>query len=256
MGYLSQKKQQQRENIFCLVMMAVLTLLTAGSFAAPGFRIVFFNLFHLYCLSGMLFVYALWRQRYKTALFFTGVLLISYTILSSTTNLFLSDHFKGKLSLEFSFDDDRTLTQDFASSDILASGSVIFNRHTASYIVIRRPAPLTLMRVDFRKAAKNDYPQIFKQLSDFILTQDNPVIVFGEFGVPAWSKPFKHFLEVSGLTVKNRLLFTNGPSYNIFSTPGFYVLGFQDMGINDIVVRRKDSKTTVLIKASFNPALS
>lgn len=254
MGYLSQKKHQARENIIFLTAAAIVILLTAGSFANPGFCFGFFNLFHLFCLSGLLFLYALWRRKYKFILFFALAWLINYTTLSSSANIFLSDKFDGSRRLELEFTPGQELAALFKQEDIAASGSLIIaGKYTASYVVVGRDEPLTIIQVEFVKIPDNEYPLIFKHLSDFILRQDTPVIVFGEFGIPAWNRSFKQFLDISGLSVKNRLLFTQNSPYNIFSVPGFYVLGFREMGVNDIFVSQKDEKPFVRILASFNP---
>ena len=254
MGYLSQKKHQARENLFFLTTAAIIILLTAGSFADPGFCFGFFNLFHLYCLSGLLFLYALWRRKYKFIVFFALAWMVNYTTLSSAVNIFLSDEFNGKRQLKLEFAPRQELVSLFDKEDISAAGSLIIaKKYLASYAVVGQNEPLTLIQVDFYKVPSQEYPLIFKQLSDFISRQDTPVIIFGEFGIPAWSRSFKQFMNMSELSVKNKLLFTQNSSYNIFSMPGFYVLGFREMGVNNIFVDQKDGKRIVRILISFNP---
>ena len=53
--------------------------------------------------------------------------------------------------------------------------------------------------------------------------------------------------------LSDTLLFTQNSPYNIFSMPGFYVLGFREMGVNNIFVDQKDGKRIVRILISFNP---
>ena len=250
MGYLSQKKHQTRENIFLYTTAAALTALTAKSFADPGFSFGFFNLFHLYCLAGLLLVYALWVKKYKPALFFGVLLLINYTTLSAAGNIFLSDAFNGRESLTLVFAPNKDFVETAEENKIAAGSLILAHRHIAPYTVINQDNPLTLVRVDFRQAQDSEYPLIFKHLHEFLLKQDNPVILFGEFGVPAWHRLFKQFLDDSGLTIKNHLLFTQGSKFNIFSMPGFYVLGFHEMGISSIKRNGKE----IIVKTSFNPA--
>ena len=76
--------------------------------------------------------------------------------------------------------------------------------------------------------------KILKKLKTFIIKQDTPVILYGDFGAPLWDRYLRKFIVQTRLSVKNRLLFTHGNPYNIFSTPSFYVLGFNDMGIDNI----------------------
>lgn len=254
MGYLRQKKHQARENIFLFFMAIVITGLTAGSFANAGFCYGFFNLFHLYCLSGLLFIYALLVKKYKISLFFALIFLINYTSLSASGNIFLSDHFEGREHLDLTFDVRQNLSDSLDKDQLSAAGSLIVaHRYVAPYVIIGKQKPLTLVRVDFRGANKEEYPLIFEHLHEFILKQDNPVIIFGEFGLPVWSKAFKHFLDATGLAVKNRLIFTKGAKYNIFTTPGFYVLGFPEMGISELSLRESNNQKIIKTTVSFNP---
>ena len=254
MGYLSQKKRQTRENIFFWTTAVILALFTARNFADAKDYAGFFNLFHLYCLSGVLMFGALWRRKYRAVLFFGLLLLINFTVLSSSTNIFLSDDFNGKQALTFAFVPEGKPLLGSADANVISAGSVIINHHyTAPYVVLNYTTPITLVMVDFRQAQDDEYPIIFGNLRDFMLTQDNPVIIFGEFGIPSWNKSFKQFMKISGLSVKNRLLFTKNSPYNIFSTPSFYVLGFKEMGISDICIEEKDGKKIVRINGSFNP---
>lgn len=252
MGYLSQKKQQKRENIVMAIMMAVVLVLTALYLFVPNFDWQYFNLFHLYCLSGILAIYALWRQKYKTLMFFTTFLIVNYIALAAYCNIFLSDGFDGRQSLELTFDPQQKLIDTLKDENVIASGTIIIaNHYTAHYAVIRSLSPITLVEVDFRKAKGAEYPTIFRHLHEFILQNDNPVIIFGEFGIPAWSEPFKEFIDLSGLMVKNRLLFDN--RFNIFSTPGFYVLGFKEMGIANISFTKSGKQQIINVAVSFNP---
>lgn len=252
MGYLSQKKHELRKNIFLYVMMVLMLILTVGTFANPGFHFGFFNLFHLYFLSVVIFIYVLWSKKYKQALFFGFILLINYTFLAATTNIFLSDKFNGSQNLALTFNTKEVFAESFAREDISSAGSLVLaGKYMAPFVILKEPSPITLVRVDFLKVPKREYGLIFNRLQEFILRQDNPVIIFGNFGIPSWNRIFKNFLQSSELTVKNRLLFTGN---NFLKPADFYVLGFREMGISKINATGKSSGILVDMDISFNPA--
>ena len=55
------------------------------------------------------------------------------------------------------------------------------------------------------------------------------------------------------LSVKNRLLFNPDIKFDFFSIPGFYVLGFREMGLVDLDIVTTDNAKTVKFLVSFNP---
>lgn len=250
MGYLSQKKYESRKNIFLCVMMVIMLLLTCAAFVNPGFCVGFFNLFHLYCLSAGILIYALWEKSYKPAAFFAIILLINYTSLAATSNIFLSDKFDGRESVRLNFNPKwQFLTK---SAELIPVEKISFTKsakkqNAVAVMLLDRETPLTIISVDLKKTPKSSYPKMFKLLQDAIIKQDNPVIIFGDFGIPAWNKHFKKFLQSSGLSVKNRLMFTDK---NFLKPSNFYILGFREMGLSDINV---DNEKTILFDISFNP---
>ena len=250
MGYLSQKKHQKRENFFLWLLAVFVMTITAVSIFYPKFDAKY--LFYLYCLTGILFVYAGWVKKYKFALFFVTIFIINYTSIAAYANIFISDDFDGAQSLEITFDPDTPLSENFSKEHIISSGKIILaNQYTLPYITIDRNNPLTIIRVNLLNVNFSEYDVLFKHLNEFIIKEDNPVIVFGNFGIPAWSLPFKKFLDVSNLTVKNRLIFNDGVDFNFFSNLGFYVLGFKDMGISEISRENADNNSIKFI-ISFN----
>jgi hypothetical protein len=245
MGYLRQKKQRIRINIFLSTMSFILTLLTVLVLLKPGILSGAFNIFHLYCLSGLLFVYALFVRHFRHAVLFGLIFAIGYTALSSHGNIFCSEKFNGNKELELLFAPDEDWSTALKADKIAGGTLVVAHHYVVPYIMVDKEARVTLLKVDFRGAKKSEYPLIFNHLQEFVLTRDNPVIVFGEFGLPFWSKDFSRFLETSGLQIKNRLVFTQNSKFNIFSVPDFYVLGFRNMGIRDIQVTPPKVRTVV-----------
>ena len=75
----------------------------------------------------------------------------------------------------------------------------------------------------------------FKNLAEFVNAQDDPVLIVGRFGQPAWSFDFMRFLNKTGLEVKNRILLSNGESFfNPFVVPSLMVLAYKDFGIKEL----------------------
>ena len=119
MGYLSQKKQQNRKNIFFCVAVIVVIFFTALLHCFPSMETQFLNVFHLYCLSGVLLICALIAKKIKTSVLFTLIFLINYTTLSMSGNIFLPERFNGKNSLHMVFAENQPMLRDFHKSDIL-----------------------------------------------------------------------------------------------------------------------------------------
>ena len=254
MGYLSQKKHQARENIFLYVTAFFLMILSCLALIKPDLFYTGFNLFHLYCLSLVFLIYAAFVKKYFQTFVFFLCFILNYTLLSASGNIFFSDTFQGQNNLTLYFSKNDTVPPaNFAQEDILSSGTVLLSHnYRAPYTIIDVAGkPLTLLKVDFRNPVPSDYDSVFKNLNDFLLTQDNPVIIFGEFGLPIWARPFKTFLDISGLQVKNRLVFTKGSPFNIFTTPSFYILGFRDMGLSSIKISNNPISSTVSGDVSF-----
>ena len=236
-------------------MLSFVALLSLLSFWYPGFNIIFFNLFHLYIVSFCLIVYSIFIRRYKIAGFFALFFMINYTTLSSSTNLFFPDTFVGSRNIELNFASNVDLSNYFHENKEASGAIIIAKEFVAPYVIIKENnSLLTLVKVDFIGADKKQYSQIFSQLHQFIVKQDNPVIIFGEFGIPAWDKSFKEFLNLSGLAVKNELIFTNKSHYNFFTTPSFYILGFQEMGVSRTKISDINNIKTITTNVSFNLA--
>ena len=251
MGYLSQKKHQIRENIFLYVMALLFAGLSIFSISCPGFKIVFFNLFHLYLFSFALMVYALIVKKYKPAIIFCLVFIISYATLSSSVNLFISDKFQGVNNINLVYDSKKSLAEEF-SKGIVSSGAIILaDKFISPYVTIDKNSPVTIIRVNLNDAKYEQYPVIFKHLRQFIIKQDNPVILFGDFGVPSWNRYLRKFIIQTRLIVKNNLLFTKNNSYNFLSSPSFYILGFNDMGVENIEIKNTNGQQTIDFDVSF-----
>ena len=253
MGYLSQKKQQVRENIFLSTMTFVLFCVTLLFMFYSVANSKFFNFFHVYCLSGLLFFYSLLIKRFGYATLFAFILAINYVVLTVSGNIFLSNTFKGNTQCELTFASQHLLSDSFKNEKIISSGSLIIaKKYFSPYVILDKKEPIVFIRVDFRGAKREEYPLIFRHLHDFIVKQDSPVIIFGEFGIPVWEASFRDFLNKAELTIKNKMIFTEGSRFNIFTLPSFYVLGFREMGVNAIHIQDVNGEKIIKTNISFN----
>ena len=180
--------------------------------------------------------------------------IINYTALSSSGNIFLSETYDGSKKIELVFDKNPEITGSFSQDGAVFGSLILADNITASYVNIKEDYPMTIIKVDLRKIKNSTRKRIFNQLHNFITKQDNPVVVFGEFGVPSWNRYMKKFMIQTRIFVKNKILFTKDSPYNIFSTPSFYVLGFRDMGINNIKVSSTAQEKNIKFDINFNPS--
>lgn len=253
MGYLSQKKHTIRQSIFFKAMAYILALWNIVLLVNPDFEIVGLNLFHLYLLSFAVFISSCIAKRFNYALLFFTFFIICYTNLSSSSNIFISD---------YSFNSNNPIRLSTVSNqssfvqpaDYLSQGTLLlYNNLSADYVIAATPVPTTIIRLNLPKLPASTQTTIFNQLNQFITSQNNPVIVFGRFGTTSWSKSFRTFLKKTGLSTKNSIISSLPSPYNIFSTPDFYILGFDNISIIDIPLSNKDSLSDIKINISLSP---
>lgn len=128
-------------------------------------------------------------------------------------------------------------------------------RFTASYMsFIAEEQPLVLINIDLSGLSHRDEKTVYHNLAEFVTAQDNPVIIIGEFGIPAWSDTFKKFLNKTGLEVKNRVILSNGSCwFNPFGVPSLNVLAYKNFGVKDVSLLNKDgnARHPLLVELSF-----
>lgn len=100
----------------------------------------------------------------------------------------------------------------------------------------------TFVNLDFSGLKPGEEKVLFDNLAEFVLSQDDPLIIVGDFGIPAWSDTFKRFLHKTELEVKNRIIPSSGKSLlNIFSVPTVNILAYRNVGVEEIELL-KDKK--------------
>mgnify|MGYP004652024153 FL=1 len=237
MGYLSQKKRHARESRFLFAATIVFCVLTIVAFLPENIMGIKGWLFQIYLLNLLIFIYTLVIRRFLYATFLTIFLILNYFQIATAAQVFFDTDVRSANEFSVVYDPQDVLK--VSSAEVLRQGHLVLNeKNVAPFAAIDKSGHIfTLIRVDLRQSSIRDRNIALRQLQNFISEQDEPVVVFGDFGLPAWSHEIKQFLEATRLEVKNHLLFTDhGCRFNLLRAPGFYVLSFQNVGIEDIEV--------------------
>lgn len=156
------------------------------------------------------------------------------------------------------YNDDNDWEQSFIISKYnpIKAGKILFSPHFAgSYMtIIAGNQPLVFVNLDFKGISHHEEETVYHNLGEFVLAQDNPVVIIGDFGIPAWSKTFQSFLNRTGLEVKNHVILSDGSNrFNPFGVPSLNVLAYKNFGVKEVRFLGKDgnSQHPLLIKLSF-----
>ncbi len=233
MGYFSKRKKQERENIFfkiMLIILGILTVLTVFSGLAPFAERIKDYLFQIYLANLLVFFYALILRRFLYVLSFLVFLIINYAQLASYANVFTNTGVNAVNQVSLQYEPSLPLKINSRNVEVLNTGHFNFEEENhADFVTFEKnKAVITLINTDLQ----NPNPRHYEALADFIIHQDNPVVVIGRLGHPAWSREVRRFLQATNLQVKNRtVLISNESSFSLFEKPVFYVLGFDNTGI-------------------------
>lgn len=239
MGYLAQKKKFARESVFLQTMLAVFCLLALSGFLPEGFSAFRTWIFQIYIVNLLVFLYALAIRRFLFSLFFALLLVVNYFQVAASAHIFFNAPVSAEHYIAFDYAPDQPLEAEASNAIILRRGHLVLGRkNVAPFLAMEKSGHVfTLIRVDLERDSSAERKIALQQLRNFISEQDDPVIVFGDFGEPVWSPEMERFLEDTSLEVKNRLLFTGrGSRHKYLSAPGFYVLSFQNAGIDELRV--------------------
>ena len=256
MGYLAQKKRNAREDAFLKWALAIFIILTSVAFLPQEGVSIRDWLFQIYVINVLIFLYALFINRVACAFLFGILVIINYFQVATNARIFTNFSSKGEHHISLVYKPESPMEIDAPNSIILRKGHLVLGQEdNAPFMAIEKNGHVfTLIRVDLETNNSKERGVALLQLRNFISEQDDPVIVFGDFGRPAWAKEMKAFLEDTNLEVKNRLLFTSlGSRHSYFSAPGFYILSFQNVGIKKLEVPApKDNSSYPEITAELN----
>jgi len=161
--------------------------------------------------------------------------------------------YTGELNLSASIDDNNLM---LTPHQILRSGEILLSSSgSAGFIDVQiKTNRLVLISLDLSKIPSSEQKTAFKNLAEFVNMQDFPVIVFGDFGVEAWAPIFLSFMEKTGLSVKNRIILSDGRYLlNPFNVPSINLLAYKDFGIDTIefLKAKKNKNHPLLIKLNY-----
>lgn len=234
MGYLSQKKHKIRENIALNCISVICAIMAAILFKYPEFVLFKLNLFHFYCIIILLLIWAIAARKWLPATVVGIACAVCYIQLSISGNIFISDKYDGEHFHHIEY------TNNLQIDDAKGKGGLFFGKQEfAQYAIISGMSPLLIVKVDLGELPHEKYAVILKELHKFVVKQDMPVVMMGNFNMPSWAKVFRRFSEYSGLKVKNRIIFANAKEQGFFAIPHFYILGFGHLGIKNLQVDKK-----------------
>lgn len=240
MGYFSQRKKQARENLFMLISLSVLTIIYICLFFDNGENAFLSALrksqFHLYLYNIFLVLYTLYHKKFGYVALAALLMMLNYSSLAKTTRLFCNDEgIVGQvMKIEYKKGEQQHI---IVSEKTSQEGKLDLSPNmNASYVKVQKSGQeYTIITLDFKNKSISEYKTAYANLEKFILMQNNPVIVIGDFGIPSWDPLFREFLRNTQLEVKNRILFTDGKQlFKFWQVPSINILGFENIKIQQI----------------------
>ena len=134
-----------------------------------------------------------------------------------------------------------------SSYPVQSSGRIVLAPDTYGEFVKIKKDDLeqTFIAINLDKLNNSSKRDALKKLSSFVSKQDNPVVVFGNFGMTAWNYNLSSFAVKNNLKVKNAL-FDN--LRNIFIPPHFYILGSEKALLTGNIILPKLNSLTLFTR--------
>lgn len=246
MGYFSQRKKHARQNMFMLISLMVLAIVYFLLWFDDGtdsfFRYLRQGQFHFYLYNIFLLLYTLFHRHIIYAVFSIFLLFWNYGSLAQSARLFFNQEPKGLNHLEVTYQKGNQKYLPIVENNIKHQGKMELSPHLgASFVSVEKQGTLiTVVNLDFSKKYKPEIFTALQNLEKFVLAQNGPVIIIGDFGIPSWDVLFRKFLINTRLSVKNKVLFTDGKSpFCFWFVPTLNILGFDNVGIKDIYMKKQ-----------------
>ncbi|MDR1693670.1 MAG: hypothetical protein LBR70_00555 [Lactobacillaceae bacterium] len=291
MGYLRQRKNERRTDIILKGILFVMFALIAASFYG-GSEGMFYYInalrFHYYLIIFVTLIYCLYRRFFMYSFFFVLLLVFSFVSIGYSSGVLFnmtkkdgreisllyvnavdSSNYDDVLSRAKSLDTDfvavngqrkqegsETVNMILGNADALREGIIRLSNNYNSYFAVFDidNKEVVLVSVDFSGISMKEAKIVYANLAEFVNLQENPVIVFGDFGLSAWNKRLINFTNSTNLEVKNRIILTDGKyRFNIFDIPTINVLGYKNMGLEKVSFLPKghNAKHPILFKLVF-----
>ncbi len=191
--------------------------------------------FHFYLYNLFLVLYTVFHRQILYSILALLLLFCNYGSLAKTARLFFNQEPAGLSRLDITYQKGEQNYLALANAqNIKTQGKLALSPHlTASFVGLEEQSNLiTVVNLDFSSKYKKEYPVALRNLAKFVMSQNGPVIIVGDFGIPSWDILFRDFLNKTGLSVKNRILFTDGKSaFRFWFVPSINILGFDNLGI-------------------------
>ena len=134
----------------------------------------------------------------------------------------------------------------------LGAGRINLGGHnTAAFAAIEiKGRKYVFLSLDLSRQTPAEREQALGYVNNFVASQDDPVIIFGDFGIPAWAPAFGRFLDSSGLEVKNDLF---SLLRNVIFPPTWYITGYRNLEFDGSrrLPRRDNRFAPVLFRLKF-----
>lgn len=291
MGYLKQRKNEERTDIALKSMFVMLLLLLIGSFYGDGEGLLYYInafSFHYYIITIGVFIYCLYRHFFVYSGLFFLLVLLGFMSLGASSRILFNDLQENSNELTILYINgvkqsnyEKVLEQAEKSNvEIIAinslkkgdasdtSGIIFSNKNSLREGLIRlsikynayftlidfNEKEMMLVDVDFSGISPQELAVVFHNLTEFVKLQTVPVVVFGDFGITAWNETFVEFLASTNLEVKNRVIMTNGKlRFNPFVIPTINIVGYKKLGLEKITFlpKFKSKKHPILFEVSF-----
>lgn len=248
MGYLSQKKKSIREHNFFMISGVVLTIVSLFLLFFDAFSGGKNFLFILYLINIIVLIYAIVRLQITFALYFMLLVCINFFYLTAYSRIFFNHSYDFGTDVSVSYDASSLTAQEvegFSDQKWIHFDS----QNKASYSDISvGEKNFKLIMLNFDTMSTHKRSENIKQLKNFILAQDLPVVVIGNFGTSVWQPEMRDLLNKTNLRVINRLVFAQkGSKGSCLRVPTFYVLSFDGFGLLNLKVKDPISKNYPII---------
>lgn len=198
--------------------------------------------FHFYLYNLFLVLYTLFHRHLAYMCLAIMLLFCNYGSLAKSALLFFNHEPEGFNQLEVSYHKgEQNYLPTNGKYTITHQGKLELSPHlSAAFAGIENQQDKTIMLInlDFSKKYEAEYQTAFHNLEKFVMAQNGPVVIVGDFGIPSWDILFREFLTDTGLSVKNRILFTDGKSsFRFWFVPSINILGFDNFGIKSVSMK-------------------
>ena len=250
MGYFSQRKKRARENLFMLFSLVGLFFVYFILFFELGSADFLLKLrsflFHIYLFNLLMLFYIGFHQKYIYLGICFALLTVGYTSLTAQARLFFNYQKDSSQELQVTYKKGKNAqiyVRQNSLEEPMNKGQIFLspNLHSPFLTINQSGEEYTLISVDFSKVSEQEKHIALKNLETYVLMQNNTVIIYGDFGMPAWSKTFQQFLTKTDLSVKNKIIFSDGrKKFSFWNIPSINLISFKNIGLNSIQVQPKN----------------